>query len=45
MSEKMLELGTVMQQVSHYYIDELSEDAIADKAISGLMKQLDPHSE
>lgn len=45
MSEKMLELGTVMQQVQHYYIDELSADDIANKAISGLMKQLDPHSE
>ena len=43
-SEKMLELGHVMSQVQYYYHEVLSEDTIAEKAITGLLRELDPHS-
>jgi carboxyl-terminal processing protease len=43
--DKLAELATVMNYVKSSYIESLDDSVIADKAIKGLLSQLDPHSD
>lgn len=44
-NDKLAELATVMNYVKSSYIESLDDSTIADKAIKGLLSQLDPHSD
>ena len=44
-NQKLIEkLGPALYTVRNEYVDELSLDTLIDKALSGLMNSLDPHS-
>jgi len=42
--QKMQKLHTAEFVVSHFYVDSLSEDAVIENAIQGMLSKLDPHS-
>ena len=42
---KINQLAMTMALLKHNYIADMEEDAIAEKAIKGLLNQLDPHSD
>ena len=43
-SNKINQLALTMAIVKHNYINDLNDNAIAEKAIRGLLSELDPHS-
>ena len=43
-SNKINQLALTMAIVKHTYINSLSDNTIAEKAIRGLLSELDPHS-
>lgn len=42
--EKMKKLQTAEFVICQFYVDSLSEDAVVDNAIKGMLRELDPHS-
>ena len=44
-ADRLHQLATVMNHLKHTYIEPLSDNVIAEKAIRGLLNQLDPHSD
>jgi carboxyl-terminal processing protease len=37
-------IGEIIDQINRFYVDEVNEKELTEKAITGLLEQLDPHS-
>ena len=44
-SDKINQLALTMALLKHHYISSMDDNVIAEKAIRGLLNQLDPHSD
>lgn len=44
LSEQAFKFGTVLEWIEKYYVDSVNQDELVERAITELLKDLDPHS-